>query len=226
MVGYTTCLAAGLARQCMLSPGQPDIESGIRSGLAAMRTLHLDGYGERGVPASQAGLLFPIARVASSLAGPVNHFAVAAVQDPMRFIHPGAASAEKPLKEGFWTILQDKFRGGLDPVAMQVVLEGPESALQGVPWGQFGNLLTVDRQEIESYRSIRNLVAEYAGKSRSRALFRSQSSGRPGRANPSVSPRWPDRSCPARSNPSPSTFPNSILPMIYYLLCIKYATWA
>ncbi len=35
--------------------------------------------------------------------------------------------------------------------------------MQDVPWGQFGNLLTVDRQEIESYRSIRNLVAEYAG---------------------------------------------------------------
>jgi hypothetical protein len=31
-----------------------------------------------------------------------------------------------------------------------------------VPWGQFGELLTVDRQEIESYRSIRNLVGEYA----------------------------------------------------------------
>ena len=46
---------------------------------------------------------------------------------------------------------------------MQVVLEGPEVALQGVPWGQFGALLTVDRQEIESYRSIRNLVGEYAG---------------------------------------------------------------
>jgi len=28
--------------------------------------------------------------------------------------------------------------------------------------GQFGDLLTVDRQEIESYRSIRNLVAEYS----------------------------------------------------------------
>jgi hypothetical protein len=34
--------------------------------------------------------------------------------------------------------------------------------LQGVPWGQFGDLLTVDRQEIEGYRCIRNLVAEYA----------------------------------------------------------------
>jgi len=30
---------------------------------------------------------------------------------------------------------------------MQTVLEGPEVALLGVPWGQFGNLLTVDRQE-------------------------------------------------------------------------------
>ncbi|MGD0879035.1 MAG: RyR domain-containing protein [Anaerolineales bacterium] len=31
-----------------------------------------------------------------------------------------------------------------------------------MPWGQFGDLLTVDRQEVESYRSIRNLVGEYA----------------------------------------------------------------
>ena len=81
----------------------------------------------------------------------------------MRFIQQKGKSSEKPLTEGFWTILQDKFKGGLEQVAMQVVLEGPEVALQGVPWGQFGNLLTVDRQEIESYRSIRNLVAEYAG---------------------------------------------------------------
>ncbi len=163
MVGYTTCLAAGLARQLMLSPDQPDIHSGIRSGLAAMRSLHLDGYGERGVPASRANLVFPIARIASALSNEANQFAVVSVQDPMRFIQPGAAPAEKPLTEGFWTILQDKFKSSLDQVAMQVVLEGPETALQGVPWGQFGNLLTVDRQEIESYRSIRNLVAEYAG---------------------------------------------------------------
>ena len=81
----------------------------------------------------------------------------------MHFIKEQGGKAEKPLTEGFWTILQDKFKSSLEQVAMQVVLEGPEVALQGVPWGQFGNLLTVDRQEIESYRSIRNLVAEYAG---------------------------------------------------------------
>ena len=163
MIGYTTCLAAGLARQCLLSSSQPDIQSGIQSGLAAMRSLHLEGYGERGMSASQARLVFPIAKITSALAGPANQFAVAPVQDPMRFILQKGTPAEKPLTEGFWTILQDKFKAGLDQVAMQVVLEGPEVALQGVPWGQFGNLLTVDRQEIESYRSIRNLVAEYAG---------------------------------------------------------------
>ena len=163
MVGYTTCLAAGLARQWMLSPTHPDIHLGIQSGLSAMRTLHLEGYGERGAPVSQTKLVFPIARITAAMVGPAKAFAIAPVQDPMRFIQKKGKSSEKPLTEGFWTILQDKFKAGLDQVAMQVVLEGPEEALQGVPWGQFGNLLTVDRQEIESYRSIRNLVAEYAG---------------------------------------------------------------
>jgi hypothetical protein len=163
MVGYNTCLAAGLARQWMLSPDQPDIQSGVQSGLSAMRTLHLEGYGERGMPASQAKLVFPIAKIATALAQPANQFAVAPVQDPMRFIQQKGGLAEKPLTEGFWTILQEKFKGSLDQVAKQTVLEGPEVALQGIPWGQFGNLLTVDRQEIESYRSIRNLVAEYSG---------------------------------------------------------------
>jgi hypothetical protein len=163
MIGYNTCLAASLVRQCLLSPSKPDLPSGIQAGLSAMRTLHLEGYGVRGMPAPRARLVFPIAKIASALNAPANQFAVVQVQDPVRFIQQKGAAAEKPLREGFWTILQDKFKAGLDQVAMQVVLEGPEVALQGVPWGQFGNLLTVDRQEIESYRSIRNLVCEYAG---------------------------------------------------------------
>ena len=183
VVGYTTCLTAGLARQWMLSPAQPDVQSGIQSGLAAMRTLHLEGYGERGKPASQARLVFPMAKVISTLAGTINLFTVAPVQDPMRFIQQKGEPDEKPLTEGFWTILQDNTKGELDKLAEQVVLEGPEVALLGVPWGQFGNLLTVDRQEIESYRSIRNLVAEYAGQKQvarplSIAVFGSPGSGK------------------------------------------------
>jgi hypothetical protein len=162
MVGYTTCLAAGLARQWLLAPEAPDIQAGIQSGLSAMRTLHREGYGERGTPASQARLVFPIDRIASALTKPTDLFAVAPVQDPERFIQQKGTPTERPLVEGFWTILQDKFKDSLEQVAMQVILEGSEVALRGVPWGQFGDLLTVDRQEIESYRSIRNLVGEYA----------------------------------------------------------------
>jgi RyR domain len=162
MIGYNTCMVAALALQWMTSPDQPDIQSGVRSGLAGLRILHMEGYGERGMPASQAKLVFPIAKIATALTQKADPFAVARVQDPMRFIKQQGGNDEKPLTEGFWTILQDKFKSCLEQVAMQVVLEGPEVALQGVPWGQFGNLLTVDRQEIESYRNIRNLVAEYA----------------------------------------------------------------
>jgi len=163
MVGYNTCLTAGLARQWMLTSNHPEIQLGIQSGLSAIRALHLDGYSEGDKGSFKSRIRFPIDRIVSALAKPTNRFSVATVQDPMGFIQKKKALSEKPQVEGFWTILQDKYKAGLEQVATQVVLEGPEVALQGVPWGQFGNLLTVDRQEIESYRSIRNLVGEYAG---------------------------------------------------------------
>ena len=59
MIGYTSCLTAGLARQLMLAPAAPDIGKGIQSGLAAMRKLHLEGYGVRGEVRGDAGLNWP-----------------------------------------------------------------------------------------------------------------------------------------------------------------------
>ncbi|MGA7075125.1 MAG: RyR domain-containing protein [Halobacteriota archaeon] len=159
MIGYTTCLTASIARQVMLNTQEQDIDTGIMAGLAAIRTLHKEGYGERGAPPSTAELTFPIAKVAATLAQPTTQFTVASVQDPMRFIDK--KGAETSLVEGYWTILQDRYKNTLDTVATRVVREGPKTALEEVPWGQFGELLTVDRQEIESFRSIRNLVFEY-----------------------------------------------------------------
>lgn len=161
MIGYTTCAAAGVARQLMISPLDPDISQGVQSGLNALRTLHMEGYGVRGESASEVQLTFPVQLIAAALAKETKAFAVAEVQDPLRFLKEPGDSGKMPLTEGVWTILQDRYQEDLEHVAEQIVLEGPETSLPDVPLGQFGNLLTVDRNEIESLRNLRSLVAEY-----------------------------------------------------------------
>ena len=165
MIGYTTCLTAGIARQLMLSPDEPDIHQGIQSGLAAMRRLHLDGYDEGG-SAAQARLHFPIERIAAELDSDAAPFAVAEVKDPVRFLTQRAVEPEKAPEGTFWTILQDRYRDNLDEVAKRILLEGADIALKGVPLARFGALLTVDRREIESFRSVRALVGEYLSQER------------------------------------------------------------
>jgi hypothetical protein len=152
MVGYTACLAAGIAKQLMIAPEEPDIRQGICAGLSALRSLHREGYGQRGVPVTEVNLEFPVRAVVDALASHDTTFQETAV--PMR---TGAR---------YWTILGDQHQNNLEEVAREVVLKGPERALKGVPLGRFGALLTVDRQEIESLRSIRSLVSEYVAQPR------------------------------------------------------------
>jgi hypothetical protein len=216
MVGYTTCLAAGLVRQLLLAPAAADIPMGIQSGLMAMRSLHVEGYGERGAPASEVKLVFPFEKISSALAAPAKGFSIAPVQDPMRFLQKKGTPEERPVTEGFWTILKDKFQNSLEQLATQVVLQGPEAALQGVPWGKFGNLLTVDRQEIESYRSIRNLVGEYAGQTQlarplSIAVFGTPGSGKSFGVTEMAKSLLPDLIKPITFNLSQFDSPNDLL---------------
>ncbi len=61
--------------------------------------------------------------------------------------------------------------------------KGPDKTLTNIPLGRFGNLLTVDRNEIESYRTIAALVQEYisqekADKPISIAVFGAPGSGK------------------------------------------------
>jgi hypothetical protein len=182
MIGYTTCLAAGIARQFMISSEQPDLLQGIRSGLAATRDLHLFGYEDNGV-AGRPNLIFPDQRITERLAKESSTFAVADIQDPVRFLTPRADETEGAPAGSFWTILQDRYRDNLELVSEQIVLEGPEETLREVPLGKFGALLTVDRQEIESFRSIHTLVNEYLSQDRPKrplsiAVFGAPGSGK------------------------------------------------
>jgi hypothetical protein len=159
MVGYNSCLTAGIAREMMLNSRCPDIPRGIQSGICAMRLLHIDGYGQVGSDPEQARLAFPMAKIAAELAAEGTCLAVASIRNPAPIMAEEAALPTKAAR--LWTILEDKYPGSLEIVAQQVVLEGLESALPEVPMGQFGKLKTVDRREIESLHSISSLISEY-----------------------------------------------------------------
>jgi len=152
MVGHTSCLTVGIAKELMLASAVPDIRQGIRAGLSALRCLHREGYGQRGASAAEVNLEFPVRTVVDALTASDTPYQETAV--PMR-------TGNK-----YWTILGDLHQSNLEEVACEVVLKGPERVLRGVPLGRFGDLLTVDRQEIESLRSIRSLVSEYVAQPR------------------------------------------------------------
>jgi len=152
MAGYTSCLTAGIAKEVMLAPKEPHIQQGIHAGLSALRCLHREGYGQRGTSAAEVNLEFPVSTVVDALTASDTPFQETAV--PMR-------TGNK-----YWTILGDRYQSNLEEVAREVVLKGPERVLRGAPLGRFGALLTVDRQEIESLRSIRSLVSEYVAQPR------------------------------------------------------------
>lgn len=164
MIGYTTCLTAGIARQLLRAPKRPDVHQGIRSGLSAVRELHTKGYTME--PPQRGQLSFPTSRIAGELAGSTATFAEVKVQDPVRFLRQAEDQADERAAGGRWTILEDRYQANLDWLAERIVREGADSVLQDVPQGRFGHLLTVDRQEIESFRSIHTLVAEYISKER------------------------------------------------------------
>jgi len=161
MVGTHTCLTAGLACAVMRDPQEPDVAQGIQSGLVALRTLYEEGYEERGSSEAGPRLAFPVERIARVLVDAGAPFDAVEVQDPVHFLRQPLPEDEKAPDDAFWTILQDHYRDNLNWLAERIVLAGPAVALKGVPLGRFGHLLTVDRREIESFSSIRSLVAEY-----------------------------------------------------------------
>jgi hypothetical protein len=181
MIGYTTCLTGSIARQLMLAPNEPKVDRGIQAGLSAMRRLHVGGYAMEDLESGR--LSFPIDAIVEELAQTTAPFATVEVQDPVRFLKQPEERDEASAQDGWWTILEDQHRDDLDRIAEQVVLEGAEAALQDVPQGRFGQLLTVDRREIESFRSVHTLAAEYLSQERQKrplsiAVFGAPGSGK------------------------------------------------
>jgi hypothetical protein len=146
-IGYTVTLAAAVARELMRTTTTPDTLNAIRSGMAGMRALNDSGYGK-----DASRLAFPVDAIAAAVASPPAKWFEERIPIP---------------SEAGWSILRSRLdRSGnaaerLNELSSRVALNGPDMVLNDIPQARFGDLFTVDRQEIESLRSIKSLVAEY-----------------------------------------------------------------
>jgi hypothetical protein len=161
MLGYTTCLTASIVHQILLTPQQPDLGRGIQAGVSAARLLHKEGYGQRGSTPEQAGLCFPSESIAGEIGRQAQPLAEATIQDPAGSLIVPPPPEKPRLQRGYWTILEDRYTDQLETVARQIVQEGSHAALNQVPLGRFGALVTVDRREIEALNGIQSLIGEY-----------------------------------------------------------------
>jgi hypothetical protein len=167
MIGYTSCLTGAISRELMLNDANPDISHGIRSGISAMRFLHIEGYGHTSIEPKKIHLAFPAANVAAKLAEDCNIFSISPIKNPTHVFSETTAQ-DSPR---FWTILEDKNPASLETAAAHIVREGLANALPGVPIGKFGKQLkTVDRREIEALHNISNLINEYCERPQNKPL--------------------------------------------------------
>lgn len=178
--GYLSCFTAAIVRELCLhvneSNGEENplnLEPALAAGLSAARELHRLGHGR--VMTQVAGSPekyednphpgFPFHDIAASIHDPKDKF----VSSPL----PAQIT-----NRGKWMML-DEWQGQAQAskrtrphyeAALAVAVLGP-NALERFPVARIGALLTVDRSEIESLRSLRNLISNYqAGRVQSKPL--------------------------------------------------------
>ncbi|MCX6179854.1 MAG: RyR domain-containing protein [Chlorobiales bacterium] len=159
IIGKTSTLVTAIVSEVIRNIESPDFTTGIQSGITAMRYLHKAGYD--GDTDSSPRLRFPIDGVITTL---MNKEMPLAVADFPIF------DIEQKAQPSSWTILSDRYHDDLEELSQRIVLQGAKAALKNVPIGEFGELVTVDRQEIESLRSIHSLISEYCNRQEDRPV--------------------------------------------------------
>lgn len=153
MYGLTSCFVAGLAKSITQAIAKNEsygrsIDEGIREGMVATQKYFIYGFGN---DANESTFPSPSIFTESE-----NDFIFKEhIQEvPIRNTNNSNCQA-------CWYIIKDKSSTNLAEIAYDIVKNGEKSALKFIPIATFGNLKTVDRAEIEGYRSIKNLVSEY-----------------------------------------------------------------
>ena len=123
------------------------VGEGIRDGIVLSKRLFLAGFGSKGETPAYPDL---------------NALEKHSKDDPKiaSVCIPPADGSDSPDPD-FWCIIKDVGGANVENLADDIVRKGGKSALEGVPVGRFGKLDTIDRSEIEAYRSIQNLMREF-----------------------------------------------------------------
>ncbi len=153
MIGLTSCFVAGLAGAIVTGSQDNEelyesIGAGIRQGIVSAQKYFIEGFGE-----NIEGYSCPNSSI--FIEGEEDFVQKDHVQD---VLVPVSANSNC---RSCWYILKDKSSTNLAEIAYDIVKNGFTSALKSIPIAQFGKLTTVDKAEIEGYRSIKNLMLEY-----------------------------------------------------------------
>jgi hypothetical protein len=160
--GHLSVFSAAIALELAENRSGADFHKGIittmQRGLIAARDIRLHGHG---IVSKKETPSFPFVSVAAALNGEVAARASHQPQD--KFIEvplPWGGPAGKLAAD--WTIASqnDPISTPLFGLAFQTAIYGP-SRLAGVPQARFGVLLTVDREEIETLRGLRQMIQAY-----------------------------------------------------------------
>jgi hypothetical protein len=149
MQGVTAAFVAAFA-SAIASEGPSGICKGINAGIQKSRQLFLLGFGR-----SKEDPSYPVSKLFKPTEDRVDPMSEVAI----RFVDEKGSK-----KNGYWTILEECTRGKLESISYSAVIKKAEDSLKHVPAARFGGLFTLDRNEIESYQSIKNLMAEYLEK--------------------------------------------------------------
>ena len=153
MYGLTSCFVAGLASNIVSGIQNHEeldisISEGIRQGIVAAQKYFAYGFGNSVYESS-----YPNPAIFTE--GENDFIYKEHIQDV------NIRNTKNPNCQACWYIIKDKNSVNLAEIAYDIVKNGDKSALKSMPIAHFGDLKTVDKTEIEGYRSIKNLISEY-----------------------------------------------------------------
>jgi len=144
MQGLTPAFTAAFTRR-LANEGVTEIINGVRDGIIASRRLFRFGYGTNPYsPAYPGSVLFASPDPEDGLIESIQFDDLQALED-----------------DPHWTLLRRLEKTQLEGIAGRIVKKGTDALQKPVPIARFNGLVVVDRDEIESYQSIRNLLGEY-----------------------------------------------------------------